>query len=158
MKFAMNGALTIGTLDGANIEIREEVGADNIFIFGLTVEEIRRQRLKQAYLPREVYARNPAVKRVLDAFLHIRFCSDAPGRHQWIYDRLLVVDERYYHLVDLEAYLGVHEQATRLYSNPAEWSNKAILNVARVGKFSSDRTIREYARDIWNLQSVAALK
>ncbi len=87
MKFAMNGALTIGTLDGANIEIREEVGADNIFIFGLTVPEIRQQR--SSYRPVEIYERSPAVKQILNAFLENRFCLQAPGRHDWIYRRLL---------------------------------------------------------------------
>ncbi|MCE9533523.1 MAG: glycogen/starch/alpha-glucan phosphorylase [Planctomycetes bacterium] len=156
MKFATNGAMTIGTLDGANIEIREEVGAENIFIFGLTVEEIRSQRAKGPYRPHEVYERNPAVHRVLDAFRNNRFCQDSPGRHQWIYDRLLEMNERYYHLIDLESYLGVHDEATRLYQDAEAWSAKAILNVARIGKFSSDRTIREYAGNIWKIHPVTA--
>jgi glycogen phosphorylase len=152
MKFAMNGALTIGTLDGANIEIREEVGAENIFIFGLTVEEIRELRARGPYLPRQIYERSPTVRRVLDAFRSNRFCPNAPGRHTWVYDRLVAVDERYYHLADLESFLNTHEEAACLYADADAWSKKAILNVARIGKFSSDRTIREYAKDIWNVR------
>src|SRR6202040_174611 len=85
MKFAMNGALTIGTLDGANIEIREEVGADNIFIFGLTVEEVRKMKAEGSYRPWEIYQRDGDVRRVLDAFRDNRFCPRAPGQHQWVY-------------------------------------------------------------------------
>jgi starch phosphorylase len=154
MKFAMNGALTIGTLDGANIEIREEVGANNIFIFGLTVEELRQRRAAGPYRPREIYERNPAVRRVVDAFRSGRFSPDEPGRHAWIADRLLAEGERYYHLADLESYLAAQEEASQLYRDPDAWAVKAILNVARIGKFSSDRTIREYARDIWDLKPV----
>ena len=154
MKFAMNGALTIGTLDGANIEIGEEVGADNIFIFGLTVAEIRAMRSHGPYQPREIYARNPAVKRLLEAFRDGRFCPAAPERHRWIYDRLLAVNDQYLHIADLESYLDTHEEAARLYRDTEVWSAKAVLNVARIGKFSSDRTIREYADGIWNLKPV----
>jgi starch phosphorylase len=151
MKFAMNGALTIGTLDGANIEMRDEVGADNIFIFGLTVAEVRRRNAVRDNYPRQVYERNPAVRRVLDALRGNRFCPRAPGRHQWVYDSLLADGEQYYHLVDLESYLGTHDAAVQLYQDRASWARKAILNTARMGKFSSDRTIQQYAREIWGL-------
>jgi starch phosphorylase len=154
MKFAMNGALTIGTLDGANIEIREEVGADNIFIFGLTVQEVRRLKAEGAYQPLELYRHSPAVKRVLDAFTTSRFCPRQPGRHAWVAQRLLAPGEQYFHVADLESYLRTHDEASRLYADQAAWATKAILNVARIGKFSSDRTIREYARDVWGLRPV----
>jgi starch phosphorylase len=154
MKFAMNGALTIGTLDGANIEIREEVGAENIFIFGLTVAEVAKLRRPGAYHPEEICRRMPAIQRVLDAFRSGRFSPDEPGRHAWVADRLLANGERYFHLADLESYLRAHEQVSALYRDRPRWTEKVILNVARIGKFSSDRTIREYAEGIWNLKAV----
>ena len=153
MKFAMNGALTIGTLDGANIEIREEVGADNIFIFGLTVDEVRTARAA-GYRPGEVYRKSPAVRRVMDALRSGRFCPGQRERHAWVAQRLLADGEQYFHLADLDSYLEAHEAAARLYRDRAAWSAKAILNVARTSKFSSDRTILEYARDIWNIKPV----
>jgi starch phosphorylase len=151
MKFALNGALTIGTLDGANIEIREEVGAENIFIFGLTVEEVRRLRAGPGYRPMELYQSSPAIRRVLDAFGQNRFCRREPGRHSWVAQRLLAPGESYLHLADLESYLAAQAEASRVYADRAAWATKAILNVARVGKFSSDRTIRDYAQEIWNI-------
>jgi starch phosphorylase len=154
MKFALNGALTIGTLDGANIEIREEVGAENIFIFGLTVEEVKRIRSGPSYRPLELYHTSAAVRRVLDALGQNRFCPREPGRHAWVAQRLLAQNEPYFHLADLESYLAAHEEAARVYQDRASWAAKAILNVARVGKFSSDRTIRDYAREIWNIKAV----
>ncbi len=151
MKFAMNGALTIGTLDGANIEIMEEVGEDNIFIFGLKTEEIREMNANDSYHPRDHYKRNPYVKRVVDAFLSDVFCPKEPGLFGWLYDQLSSVD-KYYHLADLPAYLDAQLRVSREFCNRASWTRKAILNVARMGKFSSDRTIREYAKEIWHLE------
>jgi starch phosphorylase len=154
MKFAMNGAPIIGTLDGANIEIAEEVGADNIFIFGLTVPQIRRVYAEGGYHPRPIYQRTPAVRRILDAFKQNRFDSGAEASYEWVYHKLLADGEQYFHLADLEDYLRAQEDVTRQYGDRAAWTRKAILNTARIGKFSSDRTIREYARDIWNLQPI----
>ncbi len=154
MKFALNGALTIGTLDGANIEIREEVGPENIFIFGLTVEEVHRLASEGAYHPRQLYERDPTLARTLDAFRTGRFSPGDPGCHGWVFHSLLADGERYFHLADFASYLEAHEQAGQLYRRPAEWATRAILNVARTGKFSSDRTIRDYARDIWKIESV----
>ncbi|MBI3799101.1 MAG: glycogen/starch/alpha-glucan phosphorylase, partial [Deltaproteobacteria bacterium] len=130
MKFALNGALTVGTLDGANIEIMEEVGQENIFIFGLRAQDIQELRSQGSYQPREYYTRH------------------------WIYHALVDQGDEYFHLADLPSYLDVQEQAGVEFQNKAGWAQKAILNVARIGKFSSDRTIREYAKDIWNLTSV----
>jgi starch phosphorylase len=149
----MNGALTIGTLDGANIEIREEVGAENFFLFGHTVEEIRNMQ-KSGYRPSEIYQRNSAVRRVIDTLRENRFSPDSAGRYAWICDRLLADGESYFHLADFESYLKTHDEAATLYRNRPLWTEKAILNTARIGKFSSDRTIVEYAREIWNIQSV----
>jgi len=153
MKFALNGALTIGTLDGANIEIRDEVGAENIFIFGLTVAEIAQLRRPGAYRPREYYERDPRVRRVVDAFTSDRFCPHEPGLFRWIADMLLGNDE-YFHLADFASYLDVQRQVAEGFSCRELWLRRAILNVARMGKFSSDRTIREYATDIWGIHSV----
>src|SRR5262245_23754511 len=152
MKFALNGALTIGTLDGANIEIREEVGPENIFIFGLTVEMAK--SLKAAYRPHEVYGRSEAARRVLDALKADRFCPRSPGRHDWVVQKLLADGEPYLHLADFDTYLEAHAAAGALFGDRAAWAAKAIRNVARVGKFSSDRSIREYAAEIWGIKSI----
>lgn len=153
MKFAMNGALTIGTLDGANIEIRTEVGAENIFIFGNTVEQIERLRAGQHH-PREYYGRSAVVRRILDAFEGGRLSPGAPGKFAWVFWMLADQWDPYFHLGDLEAYLAAQEEAAQLYRDRPAWARKAILNVARMGKFSSDRTIQEYARDIWQVTPV----
>ncbi len=152
MKFAMNGALTMGTLDGANIEIRDEVGAENVFIFGLTVAQIRQRRAAGPYRPGEVYERSPVVRRILDAIGAGRFCRESPGRHGWVSQRLLAENEPYFHLADLEAYLHAQADAARLYGDKDAWATKAIRNVARIGKFSSDRAVREYAEEIWKIR------
>ncbi|MEQ8225107.1 MAG: glycogen/starch/alpha-glucan phosphorylase, partial [Candidatus Eremiobacterota bacterium] len=149
MKFALNGALTIGTLDGANIEIMEEVGSDNIYIFGLKAEEINYMKQNGSYNPFDYYE-NPYIKRVMDAFAGNIFCPDEPYLFKWIYENILHRDT-YFHLADLSSYIEAHKMADRDYINSSVWAVKAILNVARTGKFSSDRTILEYAKDIWRL-------
>jgi starch phosphorylase len=152
MKLALNGALTIGTLDGANVEIREEVGPDNIYIFGLNVDEIR--ELRGSYSPRTEYERTSGVKRVVDAIASGMFCAADPGLFHPIRESLLDHGDYYFHLADLPAYIEAQQQVSRDYRNRADWSRKSILNVARMGKFSSDRTINEYARDIWQITKV----
>jgi starch phosphorylase len=153
MKFAMNGALTIGTLDGANIEIREEVGPENVFIFGDTVEQIEQLRA-EGRQPRTFYDASPVVRRVLDAFRGALLSPEQPGKFGWVFQWLVEQWDPYFHLADLEAYLAAQEEAARLYEDRHAWAKKAILNVARIGKFSSDRTIQEYARDIWKVGPV----
>jgi len=150
MKFAMNGALTIGTLDGANIEIREAVGADNIFIFGLTAEQIEEFAKDRNYRPRDYYEADPRLHRVLDELASDRFCPSEPGLFRWIRDTLLDSD-KYFLLADFGAYVDTQAAISNLYIRPQEWHRKAILNIARIGRFSSDRTVAEYAHDIWNL-------
>ena len=152
MKFALNGALTIGTLDGANIEIRDEVGAENIFIFGLNAEHVRSLREQRSYHPRDYYERDARVRRVADAFRSSLFCRSDPGLFAWIYDLVLSPNDEYVHLADLPAYLDAQEAAGAFFGDVRGWSRMAILNVARMGKFSSDRTVAEYARDIWHIQ------
>jgi glycogen phosphorylase len=150
MKFAMNGALTIGTLDGANIEIREAVGAENIFIFGLTAEQIEEHIAKRTYRPRDFYDSDPRLRRVLDALSSDRFCPNEPGLFRWIRDVLLESD-KYFLLADFGSYIDTQAEISRLYTQEREWNRKSVLNVARIGRFSSDRTVREYAREIWGL-------
>jgi len=154
MKFAMNGALTIGTLDGANIEILEEVGEENIYIFGLRAEEIQALRERGNYDPWGCCARDATLRRVVESFRNNTFCSREPGLFDWIHHALLSPQDPYYTLADLGAYVAAHERAAREFVTRPVWVRKAVLNVARIGKFSSDRTIREYARDIWDLKPV----
>jgi starch phosphorylase len=155
MKFAMNGALTIGTMDGANIEIREEVGKDNIFIFGLTAEEIEEKKNSKGYDPSQYYHSDSRIKRVMDAFADDTFSPDTPGLFRWIYDDLLSEQDKYFHLADFDSYLRAHDKIEECYNDPGLWIQKAIKNVARTGKFSSDRAIRAYAKQIWNIKPVA---
>lgn len=152
MKLAMNGALTIGTLDGANVEILEEVGEENIYIFGLRVEQIREMRNGGAYDPWSYYNQNSDIRRVMDSIRSDMFCPNEPGLFKPIYDNILQQGDYYLHLADFQSYSETQEIASREYSKPSVWAKKAILNIARIGKFSSDRAISEYAREIWNLR------
>ncbi len=154
MKLSMNGALTIGTWDGANIEIAEEVGLDNIFIFGLRAEEILEMQQKGSYNPRERYDNDPVVKEVLDALASDRFCPNEHGLFRWIFDELVHRGDQYYHIADFPSYVEIQKRMAAEYQNDEVWCRKSILNVARIGKFSSDRTVMEYARDIWHSRSL----
>jgi glycogen phosphorylase len=151
MKLAMNGALTIGTLDGANVEIREAVGAENMFIFGLTADQIQALREEANYRPRDLYQHDLRLKRVIDALDSNLFCPREPGLFHWIVESILDHGDAYFHLADLPAYIDMQHQVDQLFGQPAAWAAKAILNVARIGRFSSDRTVAEYARDIWGI-------
>jgi starch phosphorylase len=150
MKFAMNGALTIGTLDGANVEIRDAVGAENFFLFGLTVPEVRELR-RRGYNPWEVYRAQPDLKRVIDAVAGGTFSPGEPRLFQPIVDALLNGGDPYLLLADFSAYLEAQEAVSRTYLDVERWTRMAILNVARTGAFSSDRTIRQYAEEIWKV-------
>jgi starch phosphorylase len=151
MKFMCNGALTVGTLDGANIEIAEEVGEDNIFIFGLKTPEAA--ELKKNYSAAKFVEANPSIKETLDLIFSEAFNIDEPGIFNPIRDMLFNHD-RYLHLADLESYAAAQKKVSELYSKPSEWDRRAILNIARSGKFSSDRTIGEYAEDVWKVKSI----
>ena len=153
MKLAMNGALTLGTRDGANIEIMEAVGPENFYAFGLTPQEVSWYREKGSYHPRAFYAENPILRRVMDSLGSDRFCPDEHGLFRWIVDEILDRGDRYFLMADLASYIEASARAVADYQDALAWATKAILNVARVGTFSSDRTIREYARDIWAIQS-----
>jgi starch phosphorylase len=151
MKFALNGALTIGTLDGANVEMRENVGADNIFIFGNTTEEVAALR-QNGYQSSAIYDGNTELKAVLDMLRDGAFSPVEPGRYQAICDALLQWGDHYLLLADYASYVAMQEQVDELYRQPDAWTRKAILNVAGMGVFSSDRTIGEYAQEIWQVE------
>ncbi|MGE5350508.1 MAG: glycogen/starch/alpha-glucan phosphorylase [Acidobacteriota bacterium] len=152
MKLALNGALTIGTLDGANVEILEEVGEDNIFIFGLTSEEVQ-ERKRQGYNPRAYYEKNPELKRAVDMIRDNYFNPKEPGIFSPIVESLMNVD--YYMLfADYESYILAQENAAKLYLDQRQWTRKSVLNAARMGRFSSDRAIKEYARNVWHVSRV----
>jgi starch phosphorylase len=151
MKFALNGALTVGTLDGANIEIMEEVGRENIFIFGLTAEEV--VSMRSGYRPLDYYHGNPVLKQAIDLIRNGFFSPDQPGLFQPLVD-LLLYEDRYMVLADFDAYHQAQMRVDALYCDTDEWTKKSILNVARIAKFSSDRTILEYNRDIWHADPV----
>ncbi|MCB1181130.1 MAG: glycogen/starch/alpha-glucan phosphorylase [Chlamydiia bacterium] len=150
MKFALNGALTIGTLDGANIEMKEEIGQDNMFIFGLKADEVQTLRTK-GYDPLFYYNNHPDLKRTLDAISDGYFSGGDTQIFQPIINSLLHEGDPYCLLADYPALIHAQNQVDELYKNRAAWIKKSIINVARVGKFSSDRTIKEYAREIWRL-------
>lgn len=151
MKLALNGALTIGTDDGANIEIRQHVGDDNIFIFGLSAAEVA-QRRALGYQPLEIYERNPVLKTVLDAIGGGAFSHDEPGRYRGLVDSLLWGGDHYLLLADFDSYRAAQARVDTLYRDPEAWARKAIANVAGMGFFSSDRTIGEYAKQVWGIQ------
>jgi starch phosphorylase len=155
MKFALNGALTIGTLDGANIEMAEEIGADNMFIFGLDADQARELRAG-GYDPWRHYHENDELRRAIDMIGQGFFAPDEPGRYRSVVDALTTGGDHFLLLADHAAYVACQERVDALYRRPEEWTRKAILNVARVGKFSSDRAIHAYARDIWGVGSLNA--
>ncbi len=153
MKLALNGALTIGTLDGANIEIKEEVGDENIFIFGHTAEEVQSIQ-NNGYYPREIYYADNALKEVIDMIGSGFFSPEEPDRYKSIYNMLLDGGDRYMVLADYADYIRCQKQVANDFQDQEKWMRRAILNVARMGKFSSDRTIREYAEEIWDIEPV----
>lgn len=150
MKFMLNGALTVGTLDGANVEMLEEAGKDNIFIFGLKAEEITTMIKENTYHPLEYYHRFPEIRMVMDTFRDDIFCPSEPGLFQWIFDRVMNNNDPYFLLPDFLSYIGIQNKIVAEYQDPGSWTKKAILNVARSGKFSSDRAVSDYVRFIWN--------
>jgi starch phosphorylase len=151
MKFALNGALTIGTLDGANIEIMEEVGRENIFIFGMTAEEVEREKICPECSPRQVYLAEPEIRATVDSLVDGTFSPEEPDLFRPVFDGLLDPNDPYLLLKDLKAYLACQQLVDRAYHDQDDWHRRALLNVARMGKFSSDRAILEYAREIWGI-------
>ena len=153
MKFALNGALTVGTLDGANVEIKEEVGDENIFIFGETVDGIQSLR-DDGYDPKSFYDKDDELKAVIDWLASDYFSPDEGPVLQDLSKSLLDWGDPYFVLADYRSYIEAQERINKVYSEKSKWAEMAILNVAGSGKFSSDRTISQYAREIWKLDSV----
>ncbi len=154
MKFQMNGALTIGTLDGANVEIREEVGDENIFIFGLTTEQVEQSR--PYYNPRHFYDNDEEIRRAVDLIRNDFFSLTEPGIFRPIVSNLLEHGDYYMNLADLRSFIDMQGKVEAVYRDEEKWSEMAIYNIARSGKFSSDRTIAEYASDIWGVKPLDA--
>ena len=152
MKFALNGALTIGTMDGANIEIAEEVGADNIFVFGLHANEVA--GLRGRYRPRDHYESNAELRHVLDAIGGGAMSPQQPDLFRPLVDSLLDADP-YFLLADYQSYVERQRDVDAAYREPSRWTRMAIHNVAGMGQFSTDRTISEYAREIWGVKPVS---
>ena len=159
MKFMLNGALTIGTMDGANVEMYDEVGADNIFIFGMSADEVIGHEQRRDYNPYDVYNNDGDVRRVLNQMVDGTYSQNDRELFRELYNSLLnpqpgQVADRYFILADFRAYANAQKKIEEYYKNPSAWAKSAILNVAHVGKFSSDRTIQEYVDDIWHLDKV----
>jgi len=148
MKFMMNGALTIGTRDGATIEMAEAAGEENFFLFGLSAGEVAESR--GWYNPHWHYDNEPETRAALDLIASNHFSQNEPGVFHPILDTLLKIGDYYMHLADLKSYGEAQARVGTLYADPEGWSRKAILNIAASGKFSSDRTIAEYAKEIWS--------
>jgi len=151
MKFALNGALTIGTLDGANVEIREQVGADNFFLFGHTVEEIEELAASGRYDPWAYYNENPDIRRIMDLINSEFFNLDEVDLYKPLWDALLTHGDRYFHHADFASYLDAQGRVDEVYRDEDRWARMCIMNIANSGKFSSDRTIQQYADDIWGV-------
>jgi starch phosphorylase len=152
MKFALNGALTIGTLDGANVEIREEAGAENFFLFGLTVEEVEGLK-RDGYRPADYAEGNPELAAVLELMANGTFSGGDPEVFRPLVDNLRF-DDPFLVFADYASYIECQERVSAAWQNPAAWSRMSILNTARSGKFSSDRAIAEYCDEIWNVMPV----
>jgi starch phosphorylase len=146
----MNGALTIGTRDGATIEMAAAAGEENFFLFGLSAEEVAESR--GFYSPRWHYEHDPETRAALDLIAGDHFSRNEPGVFAPILDALLHHGDHYLHLADLKSYSEAHRRLGELYADPEEWTRKVILNIAASGMFSSDRTIAEYAREIWRAE------
>jgi len=150
MKFMMNGALTIGTRDGATVEMAQEAGEENFFLFGLTADQVAESRAW--YNPHWHYDNDPETRAALDLIFSDHFSRHEPGIFNGLRDALLTQGDYYMHLADLKSYLDADRRLLKSYANPEEWTRKVVFNVAHSGKFSSDRTIAEYAADIWGVK------
>ncbi|WPD74424.1 glycogen phosphorylase [Dickeya fangzhongdai] len=153
MKFALNGALTIGTLDGANVEMRERVGDENIFIFGNTTEQVEELR-RNGYNPREFYNQDEELHRVLTQIATGVFSPDEPGRYADLFDSLVNFGDHYQLLADYRSYVDSHDKVDDVYRDEDEWTRRTLQNIASMGYFSADRTIQEYADDIWHIKPI----
>ena len=160
MKFMLNGALTLGTMDGANVEIVEKVGKENAFIFGLSSDEVIRYENEGGYQPMEIYQSDMDIRKVLMQLINGAYAPDDTERFRDIYNSLLVPDgsgkaDIYFILKDFHSYAEAQKKVEAAYRDRKGWAKSALINIANSGKFSSDRTIEEYVRDIWHLQKVS---
>ena len=153
MKFMMNGALTLGTLDGANVEINELVGDENMFVFGMRAEEVTELEKTKTYKPVEIYLNNPKLKRVIDQLTNGFFSDVKADEFLEIRESLLNRDQ-YFVLKDFDAYKEAQAAANKLYQDQETWIKKTIINTAKSGFFSTDRTIAQYNEDIWRLKKI----
>lgn len=153
MKFALNGALTIGTLDGANVEMLDHVGEENIFIFGNTTEQVEALR-NNGYNPRQIYEQDPELNQALTQIATGAFSSDDSRRYASLFDSLVNFGDHYQLLADYRSYIDTQDKVDELYKNRDEWTRRTVMNIANMGYFSSDRTIQEYADEIWNIKPV----
>lgn len=153
MKFALNGALTIGTLDGANVEMLKHVGEENIFIFGNTTEQVEALR-NNGYNPRQSYEQDPELNQALTQIATGAFSPEDPRRYASLFDSLVNFGDHYQLLADYRSYIDTQDKVDELYKTPNEWTHRAVMNIANMGYFSSDRTIQEYADEIWNIKAV----
>ena len=153
MKFMMNGALTLGTYDGANVEINQEVGDDNMFLFGLRTEDVA--KLRPVYDAKECCRRNPEIRLALDMIRQNVFSLLEPGLFEPILRNLLDYNDHYMLLADLTSYCEAQDRVDAAYRDPTRWNRMSLVNIARSGRFSSDRAVMEYARDIWHVEPVS---
>lgn len=154
MKFMMNGAITLGTLDGANVEIAERVGDDNCVIFGLKDYEVNQLRWTGTYNPWDMYNSNPMIKRVMDSLLTGEWAEDDKDKYRMIFDEIMYRSDEYFILKDVEAYSEAFNRIVTMYSDRMGWARKCLINIAKSGYFSSDRTIEQYAKEIWHIEKI----
>ena len=159
MKFMLNGAPTLGTMDGANVEIVEEVGKENAFIFGLSSDEVMNYEKNGGYDPYEIYNNDPDVRRIVDQLVDGTYADGDRERYRDLYNSLLKSNgfdkaDMYFILKDFRSYANAQEEVEKAYRDKDRWAKMALLNTASCGKFSSDRTIQEYVDDIWKLDKL----
>jgi starch phosphorylase len=153
MKFMLNGALTLGTMDGANVEIVEEVGEENAFIFGMSADEVMCYEREGGYNPKDIYNENMAVRKVMTQLVNGYYSPDDPELFRGLYDALMERDQ-YFILKDFDSYCEAHRRIDAAYRDEQGWARSAMLNTAKCGKFTSDRTIEQYAKEIWHLEKI----
>ena len=156
MKFMLNGALTLGTMDGANVEIVEEVGEENAFIFGMSAEEVMRYEREGGYNPKDIYNENMAVRKVMTQLVNGYYSPDDPELFRGLYNALMDKDQ-YFILKDFDSYCEAHKRVDAAYRDEKAWARSAMLNTAKCGKFTSDRTIEQYAQEIWHLNKISVI-
>jgi starch phosphorylase len=154
MKFMMNGAITLGTLDGANIEIADNAGRENAIIFGMTSDVVEEHYRNGDYNPWEVYNSDSRIKKIMDSLINGEWCNYRPDRFRMIFDEIMNRNDEYFILKDFDSYVAAHEKVNELYADKLLWQKMAVYNIANSGFFSSDRTIESYAKEIWKLEKV----